>query len=145
MTLHPIRYNTAQNPPPASPSVVHYFHKMDHRDRTPGKAQWKIGLPEERNIFQAAMASQWTESKFAWSLYQLAGSVAHLGVDRDHVTQVLVARFDEHADDEWHGYPCNYKEPQQRPPTEVLNDWLKKELLPRAKIRKIASGQRCAI
>lgn len=65
MTLHPIRYNTAQNPPPASPSVVHYFHKMDHRDRTPGKAQWKIGLPEERNIFQAAMASQWTESKFA--------------------------------------------------------------------------------
>lgn len=61
------------------------------------------------------------------------------------MTQVLVARFDEHADDEWHGYPCNYKEPQQRPPTEVLNDWLKKELLPRAKIRKIASGQRCAI
>ncbi|WP_298273851.1 hypothetical protein [uncultured Bradyrhizobium sp.] len=118
---------------------------MDHRDGTPGKAQWKIGLSEERGIFQVAMASQWIESKFAWSLYQSAGSVAHLGVDRDHVTQVFVARFDEHADDEWHGYPCNYKKPQQRPPTDVLNDWLKKALLSPAKIRKIASGQRCVI
>lgn len=145
MDLHDIAFRVKSDPPSAPESVVQYGHKMDHRDRTRGKAQWRILLPEERDIFKLAMINQWIERKFAWSLYCRDGLVTNLGVDRDHITDVFIAKFDEHASPAWHGYPCNYKEPQQRPPETVLRDWLDQSFLPPAKIRKIASGQRCAI
>lgn len=145
MHLHDIAFRSKDHTPADPDTTVQYGHKADHRDKTPGKAQWRILPPEERDVFKMAMTNQWTERKFAWSLYRPAGSVSNLGVDRDHTTDLFIAKFDEHAAPAWHGYPCNYKEPQQRPPEAVLNDWLMQKFLPPAKIRKIASGQRCGI
>jgi hypothetical protein len=145
MNLHEIRFRKIDQPSEDPDHLVRYVHKMDHRDKTKGKAQWRIQTSEERDVFQTAMMNQWIEKKFAWSLYRPSGIVMKLGVDRDHATELFIAKFDEHQVAAWHGYPCNHKEPQQRPPGDILADWLSQGVLPAAKIRKIASGQRCAI
>lgn len=145
MNSHDILFRNDDHASGAAECLVSYVHKMDHRDKTRGKAQWGIPMPEERDVFRAAMENQWIERKFAWSLYRRSGLVMKLGVDRDHSTELFIAKFDEHQVAAWHGYPCNHKEPQQRPPVGVLADWLAQGILPAAKIRKIASGQRCAI
>lgn len=145
MQLHEIIFRTKQQAPTDPDNLVKYGHKSDHRDKTGGKAQWTVSELEERNVFKLAMSNQWKERKFAWSIHRPAGSVAMLGVDRDHTTQVFIAKFDEHEPSAWHGYPCNYKAPQQRPPSSILHDWLNQGILSAAKIRKITSGQRCAI
>ena len=145
MQSHNISFRTQAHTSHDPDTVVSYGHKPDHRDNTRGKAQWLIKEADERAIFTTAMANCWTEKKFAWSLYRPQGQVAVLGVDRDHQTEVFIARFDEHSTAAWHGYPCNHKEPQQRPPPSVLNDWLNQRIFSAAKIRKITWGQRCAI
>ena len=74
----------------------------------------------------------------------MEGKVAYLGYDRE-VGEVFIAKFDNHAHSEWHGYPCNYRINNQLPPQEILTDWVEAGILKLSKVRKITRGQRCAI
>ncbi|MGF1629500.1 MAG: hypothetical protein ACFCUT_08525 [Kiloniellaceae bacterium] len=145
MNVYEVRFRTSAHSAGDPDSKVGYSHKPDHRDWTRGKSQWQIDLSAECSIFTDAMTHRWRSGKFAWGLFRQTEKVRYLGVDRDHETAVFIARFDEHSPDQWHGYPVNHKQCQQRPPEGVLFDWMTKKFLSAPKVRKIASGQRCAI
>ncbi len=137
MTIYAINWTVGANS-----FSTNYKHKLDHRDATPGKSQWIISEVAERQSFADAMANTWVANGWGWGIHAPGGAVAILGVDRDHTTQVFISRFD-HAAGEWHGYPVNYKIPQQKPPATVLRDWLRKAFLGKAQVRKIVKGQPC--
>lgn len=137
MTLYPIIWKVEDEAKEAS-----YKHKSDHRDGTPGKSQWTISEAAERQSFLDTMINNWIEQGWGWGIHTPGGVVAILGVDRDHSTEVFISRFDYNSG-EWHGYPVNYKNVQQRPPGAVLRDWVAKTFLAKAQMRKIVKGQPC--
>ena len=139
MTLHAIDWKVGTYPHTAS-----YKHKSDHRDGTPGKSQWTVSEAAERESFKDAMVNQWIKSGWGWGVHVPDGELAMLGVDRDHVSEVFISRFD-FAADEWHGYPVDYRKPQQKPPGTVLLSWVAKAYLGKAQMRKIVKGQPCRI
>ncbi len=125
--------------------TVAYCHKGDHRNAAPGKSQWDISKKDERTCFTDAMRAGWTRQKFAWGLHLQGGTVSILGRDRDHKTPSFIARFDEHAEAEWHGYPVDHRKMQQRPPGEIVREWFDRSLISKAQTRKIVCGQPCRI
>ncbi|MFA6115199.1 MAG: hypothetical protein WC729_14465 [Sphingomonas sp.] len=139
MTLHAITWTIGE-----TKFKTNYKHKLDHRDATPGKSQWTIPEISERQSFTDAMVNSWVADGWGWGIHAPGGALAMLGVDRDHKTQVFFARFDHDAG-EWHGYPVNYKIPQQKPPGQVLRAWLAKTFIAKAQMRKIVKGQPCRI
>ena len=74
-----------------------------------------------------------------------AGKPDYLGVARDHITRVFVAKFtgDENV---WHGYPADHRGSHRDIPIElVLDGWMRGGLLTPAKIRKLIRGQPCRL
>lgn len=123
---------------------TNYKHKSDHRDRTRGKSQWGVSEAAERTSFTDAMTNAWVSGDWAWGVHAPSGKVEMLGVDRDHQTELFLSRFDQGAG-EWHGYPVNYKEPQQKPPGTILLAWVNKSILGKSQMRKIVKSQPCRI
>lgn len=124
----------------------HYVHKRDHRDKTAGKSQWDISEADELSSFTVAMSSGWVNASYAWGIHKPNGVPKYLGRDRDHSTQLFIARFESKKEPfVWHGYPVNHKETGQRPATTVLKLWIEKSVLPRTKISKIERGVKCTL
>ncbi|MBS1073764.1 hypothetical protein JK176_02570 [Gluconobacter sp. Dm-73] len=139
MTIYKICWNIGEKE-----ISTNYKPKSDHRDNTHGKSQWTISLPEEVKIFTLAMGNKWISDKWGWGIYTNAGQVAVLGVDKDHKTTLFLSRFDENAG-EWHGYPVNYKEKQQKPPSIILLDWVDQNIITKVQMRRIVRSQPCRI
>lgn len=121
-----------------------YLHSEKHRDGNQGKSQWTISQEDEAGSFKITCEKKWTVGKSGWGLHTVENKIAYLGYDRD-IGNVFLAKFDNHAKGEWHGYPCNYKINNQVPPQKILKDWVAEGILKPAKVRKISRGQRCAI
>lgn len=139
MTTHQISWNAL-----GITNSTKYKHKSDHRNGMSGKSQWKVTEAEERQSFTQVMVNQWVSGTWGWGVHAPSGRIQMLGVDRDHVTQLFLSRFD-HGAGEWHGYPVNYKEPQQKPPGNILKAWVESDLLGKAQMRKIVKSQPCRI
>lgn len=135
---------TFQCPVSGGEKQVLYQHSEKHRDGNLGKSQWTISKKDEALSFESSCAANWTSGKSAWGIHLVAKEIAYLGRDRD-AGNVFLAKFDNHAMEQWHGYPCDYRIDNQRPTGDILQSWVKKGFLKLAKMRKITKGQRCAI
>jgi|SanBayMetagenome_1026888.scaffolds.fasta_scaffold02444_2 hypothetical protein len=128
-----------------------YFHKHDHRNKSPKKSQWTITEDEEKICFENSLLSKWNEEHLSWGLHFNEKKVQYLGKSAEFESvscDLFIAKFiDGDKNKQWHGYPANPngKKPQDIPPVNVLNDWLKNEYLRRATIRKITKGQKCSL
>jgi hypothetical protein len=123
---------------------VLYQHSEKHRDGNPGKSQWTISRKEEALSFEKACGANWTNGNCGWGIHIVADEIAYLGRDRD-AGDVFLAKYDNHALGQWHGYPCDYRIDNQRPTGDILQSWVEEGFLKLAKMRKIVRGQRCAI
>jgi hypothetical protein len=116
-----------------------------HRDRTQGKSQWTVTLPEEVAIFTRTYVSFWVQANEGWGLYYNNGVIAYLGKARNHLTKVFLAKFvsDQNL---WHGYPVDYQQSEKDiPPTSITNLWLQDGILPAPTLRKIIKRQPCKL
>jgi hypothetical protein len=123
-----------------------YTIKPDHRDATRGKSQWKVTEAQEAGIFSAAYLAKWVvDGSTAWGLHRPQQAIQFLGVDKSHTSHVFIAKFVRNAAD-WHGYPASHTLlAEDVPDSSVLAAWQSANILPRAKIRKIASMQPCKL
>lgn len=126
--------------------TVHYSPNPVHRNRTPGKSQWRIQVSDEIRSFELCVESAWYRGGAGWGLHIQNGRPAWLGVTRDHVTLVFLAKFVASPTGEWHGYPADHVRNNRDIPQEfITRSWLDSELLTRPTIRKIVRGQRCSL
>jgi hypothetical protein len=110
------------------------------------KSQWKITEKQEVLCFETAIVAGWQHGAYAYGVHQAKQRCRILGVDRDHKTEVFVARFEAKAGNGvWHGYPINYRRASDAVPTTVLGKWLNAEVLSAAKISKITQGKPCRL
>lgn len=130
---------------------VLYIHKIDHRNNSPEKSQWSIDESEERTCFKTSLKCDLNKPLYSsWGLYLNNNKAEYLGTTAQREPeqyQLFIAKFvDSNKNNKWHGYPANPSgKPQDIPPDDVLNDWLKKEYLRRALIRKITQGKKCKL
>ncbi|NEP56261.1 MAG: hypothetical protein F6K31_04460 [Symploca sp. SIO2G7] len=128
-----------------------YIPKIDHRNNNPNKSQWTITESEEIDCFNNSFSSQWIDQFYtSWGLYFDNNEVSYLGIsakNEPESCQLFIAKFiDSNQNNEWHGYPANHSRNQQDiPPETVTQDWIEKEYLRRATIRKITRGQKCKL
>ena len=129
------------------PPGPNYKPSPVHRNRTPGKSQWTISVKQERTAFVNAFGSSWLLEQVGWGLHTPNGKPDYLGVARDHIRRVFVAKFvDRGATNIWHGYPADHQRSCTDIPDEsILQSWLRLGLLGAPKIRKLSKGQPCSL
>jgi hypothetical protein len=119
-----------------------YQSNPTHRNNANNKSQWVITLPEEHDCFSNAITSGWMVPERAWGLHFNGGAIAVLGVDRDHTTELKIARFETSGNPQvWHGYPIGRSQPP--PASNVLNAWLQAGIISPAKLRKLIQRKPC--
>jgi hypothetical protein len=125
---------------------LRYTIHPDHRNSTHEKSQWRITEDEECACFSNCHTSNWYDGHTGWGLHVVGGVVTYLGVGRDHVTEVFVAKFVADNDGTlWHGYPADHVRSHDRPIRQVLAIWLRDNVIPAAKVRKIGKGEPCKL
>ncbi|MGD0281792.1 MAG: hypothetical protein ABSB95_05470 [Dissulfurispiraceae bacterium] len=125
---------------------IFYKHHPIHRNRMQGESQWSIALTAERDCFRRTLEEHWILNNNAgWGLHFENNALTYLGVGRDHITPVFIAKFvDRNRSSIWHGYPADYRcDENDVPPHEVLKKWYETGIIPDAKVRKIMGRQPC--
>jgi hypothetical protein len=135
---------------PSFPNVVsnqNYTIKLDHRNKSKEKSQWTVSHQDEVSIFINAYNRSWVSKDNAWGVFFNNGEIDYLGVAQNRVTKVFISKFVNDVNhNNWHGYPADHESHSQDIPDEsILNDWLINNILPKAKISKIAGGRPCKL
>jgi hypothetical protein len=127
--------------------IVKYSPNPEHRNSNPCKSQWKITENEEIECFKITYNKGWTKEKNAWGLHYSQNTVTYLGIGEDRSIKLFIAKFkNDVPHNTWHGYPADYqKNAHDIPDKDVLFDWIKNNVLTKAKIRKIMAGQPCKL
>lgn len=133
---------------------VFYIHKIDHRNHSSEKSQWKITENEERVCFKRAYTAKWNALGYNYNYWGLhfneMGRVDYLGISKFSGPErydIFIAKFvDGNKNSKWHGYPANHVQNNQDiPPSEVLLKWYEAGHIRKAAISKVLGGKKCTI
>lgn len=125
---------------------VSYLCHPHHRQSNRKKSQWSITPPEEVACFKRTWEENWFADDTGWGLHVVNAVTAYLGIARDGVTELIIAKFVcGNQQSEWHGYPADHTVSSDRPADEVFRRWLAANSLPPAKIRKLQKGEPCTL
>lgn len=129
---------------------IYYIHKVDHRNGSSQKSQWKISDSAERKCFKRGFTLLRCNDHSCWGLHFRNKIVSYLGVTKSAAPEkrkLFVAKFiDSNENNKWHGYPADHVLNQQDiPPENVLRIWLENQYLRPAIIRKLSKGQKCKL
>ena len=126
--------------------ILYYLVSDKHRQRgNPNKSVWIVSPNEEYGCFEFTYENNWIEDNDAWG-YLSDGSnhlvVLGQGIDGE---QLQIARFKKDPNAaEWHGYPCNYiANTNDVPPVKIIQKWVDKKAITKAKMSKIQRGIAC--
>ncbi|MCY7272623.1 MAG: hypothetical protein LH702_02470 [Phormidesmis sp. CAN_BIN44] len=127
--------------------TVKYSPNPQHRDNNPRKSQWTIMEDEEVQCFEVAYGKGWKKGDDAWGFHLKQNTVKYLGRGEDRSVDLFIAKFKNDASHNiWHGYPADHqKNSQDIPDTDILSNWIANDVLKKAKIRKIMTGQPCKL
>ena len=123
-----------------------YTFNPQHRDGNPNKSQWIIIEADEKSLFETSYSAGWkdTENKKCFGIKKSETNIIVLGKCKDRITNLKIAKFVSDHQDNWHGYPANYRTNQQdKPTTNILQKWVEENLITKSKMGKIARGQKC--
>ena len=98
---------------------LYYIHPH-HRNGNPNKSQWAIGHGDEASCFEGAPTNVTPSDDQRWGLHLSPGAATILGTQREWIARFLAPTAPPH---EWHGFPAA-RWPRDRPPDEVLDEWL---------------------
>lgn len=122
-----------------------YTSVTQHRGIVNGdKSRWTIQLSEELACFKLAYTRRWHADYRAWGLHVVQDRITVLGKSALG-EQLKIAKFvDSSKDENWHGYPADYRgNIQDRPPQGILEKWRADGLIKKHHIAKIRSGKAC--
>lgn len=123
---------------------MEYQFNPVHRNGNPQKSQWTVSYPDEVAIFNYSESQGWILVERGWGLYISNGTPQCLGVSRDRIRQLFIAKFVRTQPSPWHGYPADHSRVAQDVPNElIVHDWIDDQLISRAKARKILRGMKC--
>ncbi len=111
-----------------------YEHKLDHRLpewNKLEKSKWTVLKETETEIFFNSHNEQWLHEKTYWAIKVENDDPLILGEDHrpryvkkgKTFTNLIVAKFIQHREDHWHGYPVNTL--TDAPPTAIFQMWEK--------------------
>lgn len=137
-----------------------YSPYQKHRDGTGSKSQWKAIITEdiEFRLFKEALQNDWVRQESfkyknkkysrllspngrGWGLYVVNNSLEELGVLENRKISVRVCIFEEGNAKLWHGYPADFKKPQDKPLDHVLKKWHDAKFITKATMSKIKGGK----
>lgn len=127
--------------PPLVPPQQYAVHPH-HRNQSPEKSQWTIGIQEEFGAFQMGVQScGGYEQHAVFGLHLVDNQWTYLGMS-PWGEQVMIAKFTRDAT-QWHGYPYLHTEPSRSVPREVIDGWWNAGLLRKAQYSRILKKQPC--
>jgi hypothetical protein len=126
---------------------VHYGCHPDHRSGNQNKSQWIISTSEEVESFRLSYSQGWVVGTRAWGLHLINDRPAYLGIAIDRSRQLFVARFEDGSGNlRWHGYPADHqKKVNDRLPEKLKELWIRNNVLPAPKVRKLVTGAPCSL
>jgi len=122
-----------------------YIVSSQHRKTgNPNKTIWTLSYEEEVECFTLSKKESWIDGKYGWGIKPSNSLISYLGHNFENERLKLAKFVDGSDNDVWHGYPADYlRRNQDRPPYEILKDWVKKKHLNKSKMNKIRRGQSC--
>lgn len=126
--------------------MASYVINPQHRDGNPNKSQWTIVEDSEYVLFGTAQSSGWLDVsiKKGFGIKKNGVLIDQLGLWTDRTTILKIAKFVGDHQDEWHGYPANFRQnAHDRPTTDVLRKWNEAEYISKSQMGKITRGQKC--
>ncbi|WP_210530772.1 hypothetical protein [Pantoea ananatis] len=126
--------------------LPNYESKSDHRIpnwNKNEKSKWIITTQKEQQIFLDGYTANWFEEKIVWSLSAVGNTLETLGEDHrpryvpkgKKYTELVIAKFVEHRENYWHGYPVNVL--TDSPCSEVFKVWSQTPGIPKRSIMKL--------
>lgn len=124
---------------------IEYISILKHRKSSFQASVWDITIENEFKCFYLAYIKQWiVENKNGWSLYIVDNKPDVLGTLTDSRKSKIAKFVAKNSINLWHGYPSDYmKNVHDRPPTDILKDWVKHQYISKAVMSKIKAGQPC--
>ena len=126
-----------------------YVSKNYHRNGNRNKSQWKssVTIKVEVEIF---LTGHKQGQSHAWGHYLNGDTVTVLGTSPSStqpVVELLVAKFNGQQNPQvWSGYPADYRRnPQDRPPVSVLNEWVTAGVIAKHEISRVRGGKKCTL
>jgi len=126
--------------------MASYVINPQHRDGNPHKSQWTVSQAAECSLFNTSNSSGWLDfsSKKGFGINKTEAAIDQLGLWTDRVTVLKIAKFVGDQQDQWHGYPANFRQnAQDRPTTTILRKWNYVDYITKAQMGKITRGQKC--
>lgn len=133
---------------------IQYIVNTQHRNDNQNKSQWTIIEDDEfacfKRVVELVYIHGFDVNSVCWSLHFDDGLVIYLGEAAANAPnsreKLFIAKFVCDNNETWHGYPANPAiHTQDIPSSDLLDYWLSQGYLTRAKIRKIARGQKCTL
>lgn len=126
--------------------LPNYECKSDHRVPSWNKnekSRWVITIQEEQQVFLDGYNAHWFQDKIIWSLRAVGNTLETLGEDHrpryvpkgKKYTELVIAKFVEHRENYWHGYPVNVL--TDSPCSEVFKVWSQTPGIPKRSIMKL--------
>jgi len=118
-----------------------YKVNLKHRSQKPKKdcTQWIVSEWQELRLFIEAEANNWVCKKNClWGISKNNDGLIPLG--KTDTSDVYMAKYITNINNEWHGYPVSPAREADRPPTTILDSWIDKGFINKAKSRKIIKG-----
>ena len=122
-----------------------YLISSQHRRRgNVNKCVWTISFDEEVECFVNTISNQWKIGSAAWGVKVTNKIPQVVGVNNSREELKLAKFVGGIKTNIWHGYPADYmNRSQDRPATLILQSWVKKGYITKAKMTKIRLGQPC--
>jgi len=125
---------------------LYYACHPHHRNGNGNKSQWTISKPAEISCFTHAHAQAWVDGTRAFGIFPI-GNPDYLGVAQERHRQLFLARFEDgNGNQRWHGYPADPQKKAGDRLSEVIKEkWIRTNVLPPAKVRKLQRGEPCRL
>ncbi|QOR65103.1 hypothetical protein IM538_14825 [Cytobacillus suaedae] len=124
-----------------------YLISNHHRVGNRKKSMWSINQQQELDIFKIMLEKEWYKTDEGWSLLRENNINSVLGESvYDYQTgtrrNLKVAMFeDSNNNHKWHGYPADYTNEQDRPPSNIFDNWVKNGLITKGCKRRFQNGK----
>jgi hypothetical protein len=113
-----------------------------HRNNSSQKSQWGISCEEELWCFIQCKRADWIDDFKGWGIDFKNGNLNIIGLSKDKRNLYIIKFVDGNKNNNWHGYPADYMQnSQDKPPTEILKEWVVSRFINKANMSKIMRGQ----
>lgn len=105
------------------------------------RTQWDVSTFHEIKLFAEAQMNGWIcdNNKTIWAIEFINDEYTTLGNNGE--SEARLAKYIVDHNNEWHGYPVSTERNGDRPPSEILDKWISRNIISKSVRRKIQQGK----